>query len=187
MLSGVVLALSGPVGAGKTTLANGVQEACRVRIVSTQSILRERGDAATRRDFQALGEELDREEGGIWVARPVFEILSAAARVPVVVDAIRTHDQLAVLRSGAIVKHIHLTADDHVLEQRYERRRREHPGFELPTFDALRANRTEAVSDALALDADLVLDSGALDIPAVRRRAIELLPTAGTGQRRFSG
>jgi len=171
-----VVALSGPVGAGKTTLAVGLAKSVGAEILRTQNLLREQAAGRTREELQRLGEDLDQREGGKWVAAPVLAQLSSThGGLPVIVDAVRTSDQLAELRKGASVRHIHLTAPDSVLQARYEQRRQSAQAFELRSFEELRANPTEAAVDSLANQADLVLDTDRFDIAAVRHRASEVI------------
>jgi hypothetical protein len=87
---------------------------------------------------------------------------------PVVVDAVRTADQVALLRREVVVCHVHLTASQALLEERYEKRRKAFRDFELPSFEALRMSATEAESDALGGLADVVVDTGQLTIAQTR-------------------
>jgi adenylate kinase family enzyme len=175
-----VVALSGPVGAGKTTLASGLERAVDGIVVSTRELLRQQAPTENRAGLQQLGEELDALRGGEWVAQPV---LARRRELPatqlIIVDAVRTGDQVTALRVEAQVCHIHLTAPEPLLRERYEARYREAPDFELPSFSALRANSTEAASDALAGLADLVLDTGQLSIDDTREAAIRVLRYTG--------
>jgi hypothetical protein len=99
--------------------------------------------------------------------------------LPLIVDAVRTVDQLSALRGGASLLHLHLTAADAVLKRRYEGRRSADSGFEFASYAAVRANATEMGVENLARFAALVLDTGALDIAATRSRVVRLLRAAG--------
>ena len=93
---------------------------------------------------------------------------------PLVVDAVRTLDQVSALAGGANLIHVHLTADDAVLEARYELRRLAEPKSELGEYALVRSNVTERDIETLAPIADLVLDTGQLGMegdPRCGRRA----------------
>jgi adenylosuccinate synthase len=169
--------LSGPVCAGKTTLAAGLQERMRAHVLATREVIVER--TATARDdlhrgrLQQLGAALDRAEGGYWVADAVRERFGGGDLV--VVDAVRTPDQAAAVRALDTTLHAHLTAPPEVLARRYDERAAARPALELPSFAAVRADPTEAGVALLAPLADLVLDSNALDGAAVLERVAAAL------------
>jgi adenylosuccinate synthase len=111
----IVVALSGPVGSGKTTVANALQRAIRAQLVSIRGLLRDRALSDERRTLQELGEELEQRVGGWWVAEPALKA-SVGSQRPVIVDAVRTAEQLAAIRTGAQLVHLHLTALEAVLD-----------------------------------------------------------------------
>jgi hypothetical protein len=91
------IVLSGRVCAGKTSLASAL-EAFGFECLSTRSLLltlASRGADRNRSDLRRVGERLDSELGGRWVADAVAGI--ARSMQPVVVDAIRTIEQRAVV------------------------------------------------------------------------------------------
>jgi adenylosuccinate synthase len=166
-----VVVLSGPVGAGKTTLAQQLAADAGAAVLSTRAIIEERAGSEPRGSLQAYGEELDRTLGGSWVAAPTLALRAEAANdVLVVVDAARTAAQIRAIRDGAPVAHIHLTAPDAVLRSRFRNR----PGESL-AYEQVRANPTEAAVDRLADDADLVLDTGTLNVAQTRERVLTFL------------
>jgi adenylosuccinate synthase len=167
----LILVLSGPVGAGKTTLAQGLAADVGAAVLHTRAIIEERAGSEPRASLQAYGEELDRNLGGSWVADPTLALRAEAAKeVLVVVDAVRTAAQIRAIRDGARVTHVHLTARDAVLRSRF--RTRSHESL---AYEQVRANPTEAAVDRLADDADLVLDTGTLNVAQTRKRVLTFL------------
>ena len=157
-----VIAISGPVCAGKSTLAKGLATARGVRVLTTRlliaRLLDRRPDELTRGELQTAGDELDRERGGAWVAEEIGELLVERPGL-VVIDAVRNADQLAAVRDVAATFHVHLSADEATLAARYAERSRSNPQLEFPNFESLRANPTEAQVEELVELADLTIDT----------------------------
>lgn len=156
-----IIVLSGPVGVGKSTLATALVARFGVTHIRTQDLLRSRTGAAPERGaLQKAGAALDKDTRGAWLAqelaRPVTE-LPPDARV--LVDAARLATQIEAVRKafGQTVVHVHLTAPLTELATRYAIRR---GGLaELPSYDAVRADKTEAQIETLASHADLVVNT----------------------------
>jgi len=116
------------------------------------------GESRDRAELQALGDRLDGESGGRWLAD---DVAVATSRMPedaiVVVDSARILGQVEELRRafGRRVTHVHLYAPHDELRRRYRRRR----GRDLPSYDDVRRNATEAAIDTLIDDADVVIDT----------------------------
>src|SRR2546428_714002 len=153
-----IVVLSGAVATGKTTLAEQLEERFDARRIGSHELLVARlaeGDRRDRAALQAFGETLDRESDGRWLAD---DVAVAASRLPedaiVVVDAARILGQVEALRQayGRRVTHVHLYAPDDELRRRYKRRR----GRDLPSYEDVRRNATEAAIDSLIDDADVV-------------------------------
>ena len=163
----IVVALSGPVAVGKTTLAERLASQWPTALVKTREEIaraaaargRELGD---RRDFQEFGDELDRSTDGAWVAEAAAQVNLDTVRL-LIVDAIRIEEQVHALRErfGRGLVHVHLEAADlGELARRYrERRPRGVTMTELRDYDEVRSNATEAQVDSLARIADVVLDT----------------------------
>lgn len=99
-----------------------------------------------RRRLQELGDKLDRETNGLWVAAATRRRMAALApRVRVIVDSVRIPRQIEHIRELPNVRivHVHLTARLKTLEHRYEATASEDEQ-ELPTYAAVRENETEA-------------------------------------------
>jgi RNase adaptor protein for sRNA GlmZ degradation len=115
---------------------------------------------------------LDHSTGGRWVADAVRSL--ALDRLTVV-DAVRTPDQVAAINGTVPTLHVHLTASDSVLEERYAQRVSADPAFEHPTLTALRQDPTEASIEHLASLADLVIDTALQDKQATLKLVLNLL------------
>jgi adenylylsulfate kinase-like enzyme len=145
-----VILLSGPIRAGKTTLADHIGPKLSADRVRTKGILLDeygaRPEVRLRLRLQELGEKLDVETDGRWVAAAVNRRLdNIPARTPVVVDAVRIPPQVAHLRKipGARIIHVHLNAQLETLRARYAATAAGDEK-ELPSYDEVRANPTEA-------------------------------------------
>ncbi len=171
-----VILLSGAACSGKTTLGQGLRRRMGVEVVATRAVLvelaGERAEELGRSGLQRLGEDLDERTGGGWVAKSIEH---RDAHVPTVVDAVRTVNQIALIRAAAVTFHIHLTASATILEKRYLQRVRRESAFEFPTFAALREDSTEASIERLASLADVVIDTGLYDEQATLKCALASL------------
>jgi adenylosuccinate synthase len=171
-----LILLSGAVCAGKTTLAVGLQQARGARVLATRTLIAaqatQTAEQLGRGRLQQLGDALDCSTGGGWVADAVQSLISLDHLT--VVDAVRTPDQMTAIRRAAAALHVHLTASDSVLKERYVQRVSTQPAFEYPTFAALRQNPTEASIERLAYRANLVIDTGLHDKQATLTRVLSL-------------
>lgn len=161
-----LVAISGPVCAGKSSLAAGLAGAVGARILTTRLLIADHLGRApvelTRGELQRAGEELDEERGGAWVAERIVGLTHGGVSL-VVVDAVRNAQQLAALRAEAGTFHVHLSADPEVLAARYAKRSLASPQLEFTGFEDLRANPTEAQVEGLADLADLTIDTSHTD------------------------
>jgi adenylate kinase family enzyme len=129
----VVVVLSGPVSAGKTTLAKHLVASYGATHYKTSELLEQRsagGIARERTAMQEFGEKLDRTTRGAWVAEDLVpEINKLTPDAIVVIDAVRIPEQIEALRSGLPrqVVHIHLKATEGELERRSARSAPTHP------------------------------------------------------------
>ena len=98
----LVVVLSGPIAAGKTTLAWQLRDAYGAVVFGTrQLLLAHLGPGAGRANLQRLGETLDRETSGMWVADALNVELVQRGDVPIiVVDACRVREQVDAIRSA---------------------------------------------------------------------------------------
>ncbi len=177
-----IVVISGAVVSGKSELARALCRRFNGEHYSTRELLmrRHRG-RDDRRDLQKLGEKLDRDTGGSWVRDDLSrEIWALEGRDLAVVDAVRTRDQIEHLRRSFArrVVHVHVTASEQTLRKRYEQRLRRRRTAELPSYDDVRANATEAKVEELARDADVVINSDRsteADVLVRVARALKLL------------
>jgi adenylosuccinate synthase len=160
-----IVALSGPVSVGKTTLAERLVERFSAHRLSTRRLLEERLDASrppTRQQLQRLGDQLDRETQFRWLSEAVAR---HAAQLPadavVVVDSVRRLDQIDRFREGfgRRVTHVHLRASEAELTARYEARKGRLDVVEFGRYEEVRRNRTERQVQLLAEQADVVIDT----------------------------
>lgn len=188
----IVVVLSGPMGAGKSTLAEGLQRRHGARIVHSRQLLQARvgADGLGRLELQQRGEALDEQTQGRWLAEDLRELLRRPEDRPelLVVDAIRIEAQALALHRvlGSRVVHVHLSAADETLAERYARRRsRSATDTERASFEEARANPTEQRVGELARHADLVLDTRRLPAEAVLVRVASLLGLYGRSVERL--
>jgi adenylosuccinate synthase len=178
-----IVVVSGPVGAGKSTLAHRLQRRYCAVHVRTPDIMHDyaigRGVslADERREMQDFGDQLDRDTGGSWVSDWLSEKIADGQIIGelIVVDAARRAEQIERLREAfpARVSHIHLHAPDAELSLRYSER---DSGLkELASYADVRANETEGQVINLAAEADVSIDTQRCTIGDVEIRAAAAL------------
>ena len=159
-----LILISGPVGAGKSTIGSALERDFGVRVVKTRQLLLDMTSSENERaNLQAAGEALDRRTNGSWVADAIqraAEKPEFADNADILVDSVRIPAQIEAIRQkyGARVFHAHLTASPKELARRYEERKKITEG-ELPTYDAVRADPTESRVDELGKIADFSIDT----------------------------
>lgn len=187
-----IVVVSGPVGAGKSTLAGRLANRFGAVHIRTRDLIVERarqnGDTppSDRAGLQAYGEQLDLETNGSWVAQDLAaQINSMDTSRLIVVDGVRIAQQVEAMRAafGRDVVHLHLHAPHNELAARYERRRSTgQSGIkELPSYDDVARNPTEAHVTDLARDADFAIDSKRCSPDDVEVRAAAELGLLGRG------
>src|SRR5260370_33803854 len=120
----VIVLLSGPIAAGKTTLCDELVSRFGFSVFKTRELIQELcKDVPTERGaLQKAGESLDRKTKGEWIAQSLARNVQALETTGnVVVDSVRIKKQIDGVRRafGAQVVHIHLTAAEETLKKRY--------------------------------------------------------------------
>src|SRR5262245_49438945 len=106
-----LILLSGPVGAGKTTLAELLCKRYQIELVRTRSLLLQMTRADDERDqLQRAGERLDTRTKGRWLAEALAKLAEQYKdNVEILVDAVRINRQIEEIRAtfGVPVLHVH--------------------------------------------------------------------------------
>jgi adenylosuccinate synthase len=160
----VIVLLSGPIAAGKSSLGSRLVEHLGATRVKTRELLAQRFPHLNdRKALQRAGDRLDRETNGEWIATSVAAMLAGRPRAQspplLVIDSVRIHEQVQAFRAafGDAVLHVHLTADIDRLAERYGQRRSAFQ--ELPEYGDVRRNQTERRIERLAPLADIVIET----------------------------
>jgi len=181
----LVVLLSGSVSSGKSTLAQSLSSEFGFTLIKTWELLKELAPDTNleRTALQALGEKLDQETSGDWVADLLArKVNTLSDDAMIVVDAVRIEGQIEAVRRGfgARVKHVHLEADVAELEQRYKRRKRGDIK-ELASYSEVLKNKTESEVPKLAGIADVLIKTDRCTKEDVLVRAASHLSLYGRG------
>jgi adenylosuccinate synthase len=161
----LIVVLSGPIAAGKTTLCDELVGRFEFSVFKTRELIQEllKKVPSERGALQRAGEALDRKTKGDWVAQSLAKKLQQLElRDNIIVDSVRIKSQIVGLRRafGSRVVHIHLTADEGILAKRYNARIRTARIRELPSYKEAREDPTEKGVEGLGDFADVVIDTG---------------------------
>jgi adenylosuccinate synthase len=177
-----IVVLSGPIGAGKSALAEGLVERYGAYVIKTRDLIRTQLPHVKeeRAALQRAGEKLDRADGGNWVKNALVRFIEDNVGGPAatgffVVDSARIAGQVRGIREAysTAVHHIHLDASDTVLAERYTKRSNKTKEFE--RYEDVRRSKTEREVRKLAELADTVVATDRCTPEAVLVRAIALL------------
>lgn len=177
-----IIVFSGPICAGKSSLAKVAAPALGARIVSARQVLLARGgETRTRRALQDFGAQVESDTSGMWLADSITR-MSCHDDVILIVDAARTWHQLTGLRSiFNDVFHCHITASPLVREERFAER--EDDGFENVSFTEASRDAIEHRIDDLRAGCDLSLDSTVSNVEALMLHLIASWRTRGGAAR----
>lgn len=160
-----IIILSGRIASGKSTLAEGLARRHGFSRVQTRALIKhyfqEMGHH--RDDLQAGGEHLDKQTNGRWVAEALADSIREDDLFDgVIVDSVRIIPQVTAIRAafGDSVFHIHLTAPEPVLRERFETRRRSGDR----SWDEASADPTERGVESLTTVANIAFDTDALSV-----------------------
>src|SRR5689334_13856392 len=113
-----ILAISGPIAVGKSSVIKELECRFRAHRVSTRSFIQSiLGSKAERTSLQAAGEQLDQSTGGKWISDSLKKLeRSFGSNAIVIVDSVRIEKQVEHLRQafGNRIVHVHLSASDEV-------------------------------------------------------------------------
>lgn len=177
-----IVVLSGPIGAGKSALAEKLVERYGARVIKTRDLIRTQlpNVKEERAALQRAGERLDRADGGAWVKNALVRFIEDNVGGPAatgffVIDSARIPGQVRAVREayGVAVHHIHLDASDAVLADRYATRDTKTKEFD--RYEDVRRSKTERDVRRLADLADTVVATDRCMPDAVLVRAIALL------------
>ena len=177
-----IVVLSGPISAGKSTIADLLRDRYNAQVVKTRDFIKERFPRVKdeRRALQRAGDRLDRADNGAWVREGLYRAIefAQAGATPTglfVVDSVRIPGQIEAVRQafGPAVHHVHLYAADDELEARY--RQKGGKTQELSEYPEVQRNKTERAIADLANLADLVVATDRCVPAAVLVRATALL------------
>ncbi len=186
---GAIVLLSGPVAAGKTSLARELVRRYGFRRLATRDLILRRLPATyhTRSAMQRAGDRLDVETGGGWVAHGLAAFMRRSRANRIVIDSVRIAPQIDAIRSVAFgtVMHVHLTAPLAVLATRYKAKGKAIQ--ELASYSHVRRHPTEKRVHNLATQADVLIDTSAVaPSKAASEVALRLWPLSKEGGRRIN-
>ncbi len=170
----VLLALSGPVGVGKSMFCEVLRARFGADRLSTRELLLGTGAKSEREDLQAAGERLDRETDGKWVSDALAKTLSENGPDVIIIDAIRIQKQIDHIRRAFgdrfRVWHVFIDAEDEILSERY--RNRASPIGEFADYEQLKESETERTIRSLKAVADRVVDASRCEPDSVVAQAV---------------
>lgn len=154
-----IVALAGPIGAGKSVVADRLAEALGARRRSFGGVVRERaiasGMSVDRESLQTLGESIIASEGWTAFCRDVVDDVSGE---PVVVDGVRhigAVDGLAGLAAGSFLAMVFVDASHDMRATRVARR----DGITRGDFEAAQAHPNESELVLVRQRATIVVDN----------------------------
>lgn len=174
-----IVALAGPVCAGKTTLANTLAKRFDAQVLAAREvIMKASSGGGDRRALQRAGRALEQRTQGRWLAEAAADL----GAENLVVDAARTPDQArALLETARKAVLVYLAASEETCRRRYAER--VDPADLGVDFDRMVAGELPLQPELRAL-ADLVIDTDRVSVEEVADSAAHFLATDfGRGSR----
>lgn len=162
-----IILFSGPTGVGKSAVATVLIQNHRFMKISSGQYLKELAEwnhqEASRTGLQHLGDTLDTQTDYRWLIDEVAResILAYPQQHLWLLDSVRKSKQVAHFRDayGPRVRHIHLTAPETIIRQRYEGRLKNGGEYVGKTpYDVAVAHPNEVEARSLIEIADIVAD-----------------------------
>jgi len=169
MKNRIIVALSGEIGAGKSTLASELKEKYGFVVLKTSDALeaiskkfRKKKGEDHRVFLQRIGETLDKQTNGKWVLEYFQSKVNISDKV--IIDSVRIVKQIEAFRMSygyQNVIQIHLHVSEKELEKRYFKRNNIDLNDIVAThsYHVYKSNPTESKVKDLRNDADLVIDA----------------------------
>jgi len=177
-----LLLMSGPVAVGKSSVAVNLMKHHKFDRISTSKYLTEiatkQGIAVINRTvLQEVGDALDEKTDYRWVVDDVaIATFESNPSIELwLLDSVRKERQVQHFRErfGPQVFHVHLTAPETILRDRYETRRTKGEGYSGNTpYDLAIQHSNEVASRSLIRIADTVIDVVGLTSNEVAQRII---------------
>ncbi len=163
----MIVLLSGEVAAGKSSAASALEEQYGYRRVRSGSYLaevaRNRGLTTDRHGLQKMGDLLDQETKGAWIAELAQNQISEIGSVNRwVLDSVRRDFQIFRFRElfPTAVIHVHLMAADSMLNARFQARAQGDDRDSGADYSQVKASETEQHAKSLGTIADISVSSG---------------------------
>lgn len=162
-----IVLFSGPIASGKTTLAEELIQRHHFRRLKSsdhlRSICQQQGVEVSRATLQDLGDRLDQETDYGWLVEDVVkpQIAARPQQARWLIDSVRKERQILHFRSafGDDVFHVHVSAPEEVLRERFDLRMSGARHYEgATTYEDGIAHPNETSARALANVANLHID-----------------------------
>jgi adenylosuccinate synthase len=180
-----IVAISGPVASGKSVIAEEAQKRFGAFRISTRQLLIDAGAQDERNLLIEEGKRLDQKTSGRWVLEQSRKYVEQHQdRDIVIIDAVRTKDQIAHLRSayGDKFIHVHVDVPYALAEKRYKERARD---GDVPPYEDVRKDPTESGVWDLVQVADRVVRNENCDPASLLARAFAGLGLFPLGHERL--
>jgi len=172
-----LLLLSGASGAGKSSVAQVLEEKFQFRRISSSNYLRSYAQTLSsenqKHQLQELGDRLDAETDFKWIVDEVAAptIAGNPAQPTWLLDAVRKPRQVLHFRRrySPCVRHIHLTAPEAVLVQRFSER----AILGDTTYEEMIAHPNEIAARSLGSLADHIFDTSELSPEDIAQRILK--------------